>query len=154
MTGKFITFEGVDGVGKSTQIKLLTEKLQNEGKNILLTREPGGTAIAEKVRAIVLDAELKLSLRTEILLFLASRSEHVEQIIKPALQNEKIVLCDRFCDSTFVYQGLTRGKNIDELDNLYKLNLEEKNERSHKKFDIIILWLKFPVTGMSRRINR
>ena len=124
MQEKFITFEGIDGVGKSTQIQKIAEKLRALGQDVVLTREPGGTAIAERVRQIVLDPELRLSVRTEALLFMASRSEHVEQIIKPALLAGKIVLCDRFCDSTFVYQGLTQGKKVEELTQLRALNLQ------------------------------
>ncbi|MCQ2380747.1 MAG: dTMP kinase [Acidaminococcaceae bacterium] len=124
MKGKFITFEGVDGAGKSTQIKLIADRLTAEGKAVVLTREPGGTGIAERVRNIVLDVGLQLSVRTEALLFMAARSEHIEQIIKPALMAGKVVLCDRFCDSTFVYQGLTQGKTVTELDSLRNLNLQ------------------------------
>lgn len=124
MKGKFITFEGVDGAGKSTQIKLIADRLTAEGKAVVLTREPGGTGIAERVRDIVLDVGLQLSVRTEALLFMAARSEHIEQIIKPALMAGKVVLCDRFCDSTFVYQGLTQGKTVTELDSLRNLNLQ------------------------------
>ena len=124
MQGKFITFEGIDGVGKSTQIQLLAEKIRALGYEVVLTREPGGTAIAERVRQIVLDPDLQLSVRTEALLFMAARSEHVEQIIRPALAVGKVVLCDRFCDSTFVYQGLTQGKKVEELTQLRALNLQ------------------------------
>lgn len=124
MTGKFITFEGIDGVGKTTQIKLVAQHLTELGQQVVITREPGGTAIAEKVRSIVLDPTLQLSVRTEALLFMASRSEHVEQIIKPALLAGKTVLCDRFCDSTFVYQGLTHGLKVEDLADLKALNLQ------------------------------
>ena len=122
MTGKFITFEGIDGVGKTTQIKLAAQRLTELGQEVVITREPGGTAIAERVRNIVLDPTLQLSVRTEALLFMASRSEHVEQIIKPALIAGKTVLCDRFCDSTFVYQGLTQGLKVEDLTDLKALN--------------------------------
>lgn len=118
MKGKFITFEGIDGVGKSTQIQLLAAKLQKLGYEVVVTREPGGTKVAERVREIVLDAQLPLSTRSEALLFMASRSEHVEKIIRPALTAGKVVLCDRFCDSTFVYQGVHC-----DVDMLRKLNL-------------------------------
>lgn len=124
MTGKFITFEGIDGVGKTTQIKLAAQRLTELGQKVVITREPGGTAIAERVRNIVLDPTLQLSVRTEALLFMASRSEHVEQIIKPALIAGKTVLCDRFCDSTFVYQGLTQGLKVEDLTDLKALNLQ------------------------------
>ena len=122
MTGKFITFEGIDGVGKTTQIKLAAQRLTELGQEVVITREPGGTVIAERVRNIVLDPTLQLSVRTEALLFMASRSEHVEQIIKPALIAGKTVLCDRFCDSTFVYQGLTQGLKVEDLTDLKALN--------------------------------
>ena len=118
MKGKFITFEGIDGVGKSTQIKLLSERLKAQGRQVVLTREPGGTALAERLRQIILDAKLPLAVRTEALLFMASRSEHVEKVISPALEAGKTVLCDRFCDSTFAYQG----RSCD-LEMLRKLNL-------------------------------
>lgn len=121
MKGLFISIEGPDGSGKSTQIKLLRDYLQNKGYDIVLTREPGGTQISEKIRNIILDKENKsMHSRTEALLYAASRAQHVEEIIKPALKENKIVICDRFVDSSLIYQGIGRGLGIE---NIYDLNL-------------------------------
>ncbi len=122
MKGKFITFEGPDGTGKTTQIKLAAKALRDMGYEVIESREPGGTKLAEKVRDIVLDPKLPLNNITEILLYLAARSEHTEKILKPALDAGKIVLCDRFGDSTLVYQGLARGLDAEQLDFLTKMN--------------------------------
>ena len=121
MNGKFITFEGADGGGKSTQVQLAATWLRERGYEVVTTREPGGTVLAEKVRELVLDPALPLNTTSQTLLYLAARSEHVEKVIKPALNAGKIVLCDRFCDSTLVYQGLAVGKAWDELVELLRL---------------------------------
>ncbi len=118
----FITFEGADGGGKSTQIELLATALREMGYEVVTSREPGGTPLAEKVRNLVLDPQLPLSNKTQSMLFLAARSEHVDKLIKPALDAGKIVLCDRFSDSTLVYQGLANGKQLEELVELRQLN--------------------------------
>ena len=122
MKRAFITFEGTDGTGKTTQMALLAQSLRQQGYEVVTTREPGGTPLAERVRQLVLDASLPLTSKTESLLFMAARSEHVDQVIRPALQAGKIVLCDRFCDSTFVYQGLTQGLKVGDLAPLRQLN--------------------------------
>ena len=102
----FITFEGSEGCGKSTQIQLLAEFLRQQGYYVLLTREPGGTVIGEQIRAILANREnTMMQLRTEILLFQASRAQLVEELIKPHLAGGGIVLCDRYADSTIAYQG-------------------------------------------------
>jgi len=101
--GKFLTFEGVDGAGKSTHIAWLIEHLQGQGLRVLSTREPGGCALAETLRDMVLDTPM--SLETETLLMFAARSEHLHQTIRPALASGMWVVCDRFTDSTFAYQG-------------------------------------------------
>ena len=121
MKGKFITFEGADGGGKSTQVQLAAEWLRQHGYDVVTTREPGGTILAEKVRELVLDPALPLNTVSQTLLYLAARSEHVEKLIKPALATGKIVLCDRFSDSTLVYQGLSVGKELSELTELQRL---------------------------------
>lgn len=116
--GKFIVVEGGDKSGKSTQIKLLKEFLDNEGVDNLLTREPGGTnsVIAEKIREIILDkSHTKMDNRTELLLYLASRAQHVAEVVKPALNKGKVVICDRFDSSTFAYQGVARKIDRDEI---------------------------------------
>ncbi|PKM81480.1 MAG: dTMP kinase [Firmicutes bacterium HGW-Firmicutes-14] len=119
MKGLFITFEGPDGSGKTTQMKMLGEMLQSTGKDIVYTREPGGTAISEEIRKILLNpSNLGMVDRTEALLYAAARAQHVEETIRPALKEGKIVLCDRFTDSTLAYQGFGRGIDIDFLKQL------------------------------------
>lgn len=113
--GIFITFEGADGAGKSTQLKKAAKWLKELGYEVVCTREPGGTANAEKLREVVLDPTLVIGDRTETLLYLASRAEHVRELIKPSLEAGKIVLCDRFSDSTYVYQGIVRGLGIENI---------------------------------------
>lgn len=114
--GRFITFEGGEGCGKSTQIRLLAERLRAVGKEVFLTREPGGTALAEKIRSLVREeSDDPPNSRAETLLFIASRAQVVENVIRPALASGTWVLCDRFADSTFAYQGYGRGLDLDEL---------------------------------------
>ncbi|HQH50557.1 MAG TPA: dTMP kinase [Candidatus Cloacimonadota bacterium] len=114
MKGLFVTFEGIEGSGKSTQMKMLAEKLEELGRPLLLTREPGGPPIAESIRALLLDPGNKEMLReTELLLYSASRAQHTGQWILPALRQGKIVLCDRYYDSTIAYQGAARNQNLD-----------------------------------------
>lgn len=106
----FITFEGIEGCGKTTQIRLLADSLQKSGESILLTREPGGCPIADKIRAILLDAgNCAMTAKAELLLYAASRAQHIEEVIRPALASGTIVLCDRFTDATSAYQGYGRG---------------------------------------------
>jgi dTMP kinase len=108
--GRFITFEGIDGSGKTTQMHLLAERLRHEGHEVLEAVEPGGTAVGVQIRRILLDsANQDLRPTTELLLYFASRAQNVEQCILPALSAGKIVLCDRFTDSTLAYQGYARG---------------------------------------------
>lgn len=113
--GLFISFEGADGTGKTTQIERIASWLEKQGYEVVCTREPGGTKAAEKIRALVLDAELAMGHKTETLLYLAARADHIKQLIEPALQAGKMVLCDRFSDSTFVYQGRGRGMDLKTL---------------------------------------
>ncbi|MDD3819323.1 MAG: dTMP kinase [Actinomycetota bacterium] len=114
--GLFITFEGLDGSGKTTQIKLLDSYLKGEGFDVILTREPGGTEIGRKIREILLDKKNQdISHKTETFLFLASRAELTSKVIAPALGAGKIVICDRFFDSTLVYQGIARGLGVEEI---------------------------------------
>lgn len=110
----FITFEGVEGSGKSTQIQALRENLEARGRRVLTTREPGGCPIADAIRAILLDpVNHALVPRAELLLYAAARAQHVEQVILPALAADVIVLCDRFVDATTAYQGGGRGLDAD-----------------------------------------
>jgi dTMP kinase len=107
LTGSFITFEGIDGAGKSTHIEALRQRLLSQGRTVVLSREPGGTVLAEQLRGLVLSQPMDDV--TEALLMFAARRDHVEQVIKPALAQGHTVLCDRFSDATFAYQGGGRG---------------------------------------------
>lgn len=119
MAGLFITFEGGDGAGKSTQAKLLAAALEADGKHVVLTREPGGTEIAEEIRNIVLNPQhVDLDDRTEALLFAASRAEHVAKKIRPALSAGAIVISDRFVDSSIAYQGIGRGLGVEQVSDI------------------------------------
>lgn len=112
--GLFITFEGIDGCGKSTQIKTLFNSLLDSGYPVVLTREPGGTLISEKIRSIILDIDNEgMSNRCELLLYLAARAEHVDKKIVPEMKKGKIVLSDRFEEATFAYQGFGREVDLD-----------------------------------------
>jgi dTMP kinase len=119
--GLFITFEGADGSGKTTQIKLLETYLTDKKKNFLLTRDPGGTKLGSKLREILLNYEGKIAPFCELFLYLADRAQHVDELIVPNLNEGKMVLCDRYIDSTLAYQGYARGLNIDEIINLNNL---------------------------------
>lgn len=117
----FISFEGIEGSGKSTAMRMLAEHLQDMGHDPLLTREPGGCALGRSLRPILLDARTRgLSSRAELYLFLADRAQHVSEVIRPALEAGQIVLCDRYADSTLAYQGYGRG-----LDQEYLRRLNE-----------------------------
>ncbi len=114
MKGIFITMEGPDGSGKSTQIEMLKEFLGKKGYDTVITREPGGTRISENIRGIILNKEFtEMSDMTELLLYTAARAQLVHEVIKPALSSGKAVISDRFIDSTAVYQGIARGLGID-----------------------------------------
>ncbi len=116
--GLFITFEGADGCGKSTQMKLLKEFLENKGHEVVITREPGAIGLGERVREILLNYDGEVSNRCESFLFLADRAQNIDIIVKPAIQQGKIVLCDRHTDSTVAYQGYGRGLDINEINKL------------------------------------
>lgn len=120
--GKFITFEGCEGAGKSTQIRLLSDYLSTHGIRALFTREPGGTVIAEKIRSIILTpTEERMHGLTELLLYEASRAQHLAHVIKPALARGETVICDRFCDSTVAYQVFARGLPRETVDTLNRI---------------------------------
>jgi dTMP kinase len=115
-SGRFIVLDGPDGGGKTTQIEKLKIALELQGKSVLVTREPGGTAIGEKVREVLLDpANTGMSLRTELFLYMASRAQLVDEVITPALNEGKIVLSDRFLTASIVYQGIAGGLGADEV---------------------------------------
>lgn len=109
LAGTFVTFEGVDGSGKSTQTEALAEALRSRGYGVLTSREPGGTPVAERIREILLDPGIaSMAWSTEVLLYLASRAEHVATVLRPALESGEVVICDRFLDSTLAYQAFGR----------------------------------------------
>jgi dTMP kinase len=113
MTGLFITFEGIEGAGKTTQIRLLQDHLLSQGKRVFTTREPGGDPVAEALRAVVLAPDAPVTPTAELLVFLAARAQHAERVLRPRLQAGAIVLCDRYIDSTVAYQGYARGHDLE-----------------------------------------
>lgn len=120
MNGNFITFEGVEGAGKTSVLHALTDKLTQQGYEVVTTREPGGIDIAEQIRNIILDREnVKMEERTEALLYAAARRQHLVEKVLPALDAGKVVLCDRFIDSSLAYQGHARGLGMEEV---YQVN--------------------------------
>ncbi len=119
--GYFITLEGPDGCGKTTQLEFLADYIRSTGREVLTTREPGGVVSAEKIRKLLLDPKIKLAPRAETLLYLAARAEHIYEKIRPALNDGKVVICDRFTDSTLVYQGFVRGLDMEMLHQLSTL---------------------------------
>ena len=148
LSGKFISFEGIDGCGKSTQAKILSEELIACGHKILLTREPGGSDGAEEIRNLLLTGNTdRWSAETEILLFTAARRDHLERTILPALENGLAVICDRFSDSTRVYQGVTRGDLRDLVDQLDSAMIPRQP-------DITVLIDLDPKISLARAIER
>lgn len=146
--GLFISFEGIDGSGKSTQVARLAEYLRAQGHDVVLTREPGGSKGAEEIRALVLQGDPdRWSAETEILLFTAARRDHLERLIRPALAAGKIVICDRFADSTRMYQGLSRGDLRKVVDRLHSLMIGIEP-------DVTILIDMDPAEGLKRAKGR
>lgn len=122
MKGLFITLEGIEGCGKTTQLRLLSEHLEQRGAGVTVTREPGGTPLAEALRGLLLDpATGGISPLSELMMYAAARAQHVDAVIRPALDRGGVVLCDRFCDSTLAYQGGGRGICMDEIRTLNAL---------------------------------
>lgn len=116
MTGLFISFEGPEGAGKTTVLQEVARRLKDQGYEVMVTREPGGIPIAEKIREVILDSTHQaMDGKTEALLYAAARRQHLVQKILPAIESEKIVLCDRFIDSSLAYQGVARGLGLDEV---------------------------------------
>jgi dTMP kinase len=116
VTGLFITLEGPEGAGKSTNREYLAERLREQGVDVLLTREPGGTPLAERIRELLLDpSDEPMAADTELLLVFAARAQHLQQVIRPALAKGSVVLCDRFTDATYAYQGGGRGLSIERI---------------------------------------
>jgi len=146
--GHFISFEGIDGSGKSTQAKVLTKTLGDLGHQVVLTREPGGSIGAEEIRRLVLQGDPdRWSAESEILLFTAARRDHLEKTILPALDAGKIVICDRFANSTRMYQGLSRGDLRTLVDELHGLMIPRDP-------DLTVLIDLDPKLGLSRAKSR
>ncbi len=144
----FISLEGIDGSGKSTQARLLAEALRDAGREVVHTREPGGSPGAEEIRALVLEGDPdRWSAETEILLFTAARRDHLERTILPALAAGKVVICDRFADSTRMYQGLSRGDLRAQVDALHTLMIGREP-------DLTLLIDMDPVKGLARAKGR
>lgn len=122
MNGKFITIEGMDGSGKSTMSQYIVNKIKEKGYNVILTREPGGTEVSENIRNVILNNDIDP--KTEVLLFAASRREHIAKKIKPALENGTFVVCDRFLDSSIAYQAYGRGLDEKEIRDINKYALD------------------------------
>ncbi|MDD3611918.1 MAG: dTMP kinase [Eubacteriales bacterium] len=146
--GKFVTFEGVDGTGKTTQSQLLGQSLKDDGIDVLLLREPGGTDISEQIRNILLDAsQSNMTAETEVLLFEAARAQIVREVIQPALARGTWVICDRFMDSTVAYQGYGRGLDLEVIDKLNDFAV------GATKPDLTIL-LQLPPEGLTERLEK
>lgn len=124
MAGTFITFEGIDGSGKSTQLRLLTSFLTSRGCDLLLTREPGGTPVGIKLRAALLDAHEEVDPLAELLVFAADRAQHVRRVLRPALSAGRVVFSDRYADATAAYQGAGRGFSPELIDEIIQLATE------------------------------
>ena len=145
MRGLFITFEGNDGSGKSSVSSAIKEELEKLNIDFITTREPGGSMIAEKIREIILDKEnLEMDPKTEALLYAASRREHLIHTVLPALKEGKVVLSDRYLDSSLVYQGIARGLGVDEIFNMNEFAVEGCLP------DLTIMIAVRPEIGMSR----
>ncbi len=146
---KFITFEGGEGSGKTTQIARLARALKQAKHSVTVTREPGGTVGAEQIRDLLLQGQAhRWDRNTETLLFYAARLDHVNKVIKPALQKDHVVLCDRFADSTRVYQGYAAGEGFDAVDALHRLTLGDFKPNLTFVLDID------PATGLARAKSR
>jgi dTMP kinase len=149
MSGLFITFEGIDGCGKSTQRDLLAEELKRRGLDVLVTREPGGTAIGEDIRKILVsEASVHIAPTTELLLYVAARAQHVAESIRPALEAGRIVVSDRYTDSTVAFQGYGRGLDLEMIATLNKFATADL------KPDLTIVFDLDPATARGRLGSR
>ena len=136
MRGKFITFEGADGSGKTTQIEMIKKYLEGKGYECLLTREPGGSNLGNKIREILLHYDGEVDSLCELLLYMADRAQHVNTVIRPALERGQIVLCDRYTDSSVAYQGYARGLDVERIIKLNKIATENLDPDLTVVFDV------------------
>ena len=143
--GRLIAFEGVEGSGKSTQLELLRQALDGRSREVVVTREPGGTPAGERVRALLLDPEVELHPRAEALLFAAARAELVEAVIRPALERGAVVLCDRYLDSSLAYQGGARGLGLGPVTDVNRF------ATGGLLPDLVVLLDLDPASGLRRR---
>ena len=149
MRGLFITLEGIDGCGKSTQREMLAEKLKSRGFEIVVTREPGGTVIGEGIRLLLVsDASVHIAPTTELLLYVAARAQHVAELIRPSVDAGRIVISDRYTDSTVAFQGYGRGLDLDVLESLNRF------ATAGLKPDLTIVFDLDPNTARSRSVSR
>lgn len=151
--GLFITFEGADGCGKTTQLNLLKNYLEEKGYEVLVTREPGAKGLCEKLRDILLNYDGEVSDRCESFLFLADRAQHIDKIVKPALDDGKIVLCDRHTDSTVAYQGYGRGIDISQINMLNNIATDGLKPNLTFVFDVDIETSMARVGGQKDRME-
>ncbi|MDL2292326.1 dTMP kinase [Acholeplasma sp. OttesenSCG-928-E16] len=144
----FITFEGGEGTGKTTIIKTISRRIEELGHKVITTREPGGSIVAEQIRNVILDPNNdSIKAHTEALLYAASRAQHIDEVIKPALEDERIVLCDRYLDSSLAYQGYARGLGYD-----YVLKV---NDYATKFLPDLTFYIDLdPQIGLDRIVNR
>ena len=152
MKGKFITFEGIDGAGKSSHVEWLAERLRARGQVVQVTREPGGTALGEKLRELLLNQPMHLE--TETLLMFAARREHLAQVIEPALQRGEWVVCDRFSDATYAYQGGGRGLDRGKLHSLEHWVHEHRQPDLTLLFDLPLDVARERIAVASRTLDR
>ena len=138
MAGLFITFEGIDGCGKSTQLRLLASELRVRGLEVVTTREPGGTSLGQKLRAALLDVQEQVDPLAELLVFAADRAQHVRQLLLPALRNNQIVLSDRYADATAAYQGAGRGFSPELIAEIIRLATDGLNPDLTLLFDLSV----------------
>jgi dTMP kinase len=144
----FITFEGIEGSGKTTQLQRVAEFLRERGKTVVATKEPGGTEIADRIRAILLDSRNVIDPIAEVLLFAASRRQHTVEVIRPGHERGAIVLCDRYTDSTLAYQGFGRTLNLDQLRTLNRWATGDLDP------DLTLLFDLAEEVGLSRAVHR
>ncbi len=148
--GLFITFEGIDGAGKSTHIAGLAEAFRSQGRTVALTREPGGTPLAEKLRELVLNDPMDPL--CEALLMFAARRDHLQQVIEPALARGDVVLCDRFTDATFAYQGAGRGFDLDVLGQLERWVQALPEQGNRLRQPDLTVWFDLPPAVAAERL--
>nr|WP_296748660.1 dTMP kinase [Thioalkalivibrio sp.] len=147
--GRFITFEGIEGAGKSTQLERMHRRLRDEDRQVVLTREPGGTPLGERLRGLLLDPEVgAMAAETELLLIFAARAEHLREVIEPALAQGAWVLCDRFTDASFAYQGAGRGLGAE------RVAVLENWLQGDFRPDLVLLLDVPPKVGLERALTR